>query len=227
MGKDFHPESEPAIDSSANSAPAIMQVEGLHFAYPQRELFKDFSVKIPPGVTLVCGGEDSGKSTLLRLLSGELPITAGSVQINHVRQDEQANAYRQQIFWIDPRSEAFDQVTPAAYFAFMKVRYPAFDQAALAALIDGLSLAPHMEKSLYMLSTGTKRKVWLAAAFAAGAVVTLLDEPFASLDRASINFVLQLLEKAALDPARACLVAGYDAPGEVALASVIDLDQRA
>lgn len=227
MSEYSYPESEPAIETSANSSPAILQVEGLYFDHPQRTLFKNFSLCIPSGVTLVCGGEDSGKSTLLRLLAGELTVAAGSLRINHVLHGEQAALYRQQIYWIDPRSEAFDQVTPAAYFAFMMVRYPAFDKAALATLIEGLSLAPHMEKSLYMLSTGTKRKVWLAAGFAAGATVTLLDEPFASLDRASINFVLRLLDKACADPARACVVAGYEAPGEVTLASVIDLDQRA
>ncbi len=227
MNRHHHRESELAIDASDNSFPAVLQVEGLHFGYPQHALFKNFSVTIPAGVTLVCGGEDSGKSTLLRLLAGKLPVAAGSLQIQHVRQDAQSEQYQQQIFWIDPRSEAFDQVTPAAYFAFMKVRYPAFDQTALALLIDGLTLAPHMEKSLYMLSTGTKRKVWLAAAFAAGATVTLLDEPFASLDRASINFVLRMLDKASADPVRAVVVAGYEAPGEVVLASVIDLDSRA
>lgn len=80
-----------------------------------------------------------------------------------------------------------------------------------------------MNKQLYMFSAGSKRKVWLAAAFASGAAVTLLDEPFAALDKASIGFVVELLEDAADHPERAWVIADYEAPGDVRLASVIDL----
>jgi energy-coupling factor transporter ATP-binding protein EcfA2 len=93
----------------------------------------------------------------------------------------------------------------------------------LATCVDGLALAPELNKQLFMLSTGSKRKVWLAAAFASGAALTLLDMPFAALDKASIRFVLALLEDAAADPARAFVVADYAAPAGVSLAGVIDL----
>jgi energy-coupling factor transporter ATP-binding protein EcfA2 len=76
---------------------------------------------------------------------------------------------------------------------------------------------------MYMLSTGSKRKVWVAAAFAAGAAHTLLDDPFAALDQPSIRFVLGLLQEVASDPMRAWLVADYQAPAGLSLASVIDL----
>ena len=59
--------------------------------------------------------------------------------------------------------------------------------AVLQHLIQAFELTPHLEKPLYMLSTGSKRKVWLAAAFASGAAVTLLDQPFAALDKASVG----------------------------------------
>ena len=77
-----------------------------------------------------------------------------------------------------------------------------------------------------MLSTGSKRKVWLAAAFASGAPVTLLDEPFAALDQASIGFVMELLQDAAQHPTRAWVLAHYEAPGEVPLAAIIELADR-
>jgi len=47
-----------------------------------------------------------------------------------------------------------------------------------------------------MLSTGSKRKVWQAAAFASGAALNLIDDPFAGLDQGSINFVTQQLNQA-------------------------------
>jgi energy-coupling factor transporter ATP-binding protein EcfA2 len=101
--------------------------------------------------------------------------------------------------------------------------HPAFDAALLPALIEGLFLEQHLHKNLFMLSTGSKRKVWLAAAAASGAPLTLLDGPFDSLDQPSINFVLQLLTEAAKQSERIWLVADYLAPVNVAATTLIDL----
>lgn len=203
-----------------------MQGEGLCFAYPQRALFAHQSVGIAPGVTLVRGEESSGKSTLLRLLAGELTASAGVLRVNGVALHEQPQAYRQQVFWADPRSETWDQATPLNYFKSLHRRYLGFDDSLIDELAAGLSLTPHLDKPMYMLSTGSKRKVWLAAAFASGAAVTLLDEPFAALDKASIGFVLVLLADAAQHPTRAWVVADYEPPGEVPLAAIIELGER-
>ncbi|WP_341920333.1 ATP-binding cassette domain-containing protein [Polaromonas sp. YR568] len=207
----------------AAASPMVLQAEGLRFCYPERELFAGLSVAISPGVTFVHGGDGRGKTTLLRLLAGQLPAAAGSLKINSVSLQDQAAAYRQQVFWTEPRTEAFDQMTPAHYFDVQRRAYAGFDDGVLATCVDGLALAPELTKQLFMLSTGSKRKVWLAAAFASGAALTLLDMPFAALDKASIGFVLALLEDAAAHPLRAFVVADYAAPAGVPLAGVIDL----
>jgi energy-coupling factor transporter ATP-binding protein EcfA2 len=100
---------------------------------------------------------------------------------------------------------------------------PAFNAEAIDELAEGLGLGPHLAKPGYMLSAGTRRKVWLAGAFASGAAVTLLDEPFAALDKASIGFVLELLDDAAASSTRAWVVADYEAPRGVPLAAEVDL----
>ncbi len=193
------------------------------FSYPGRELFTHWSIGIAAGVTLVRGGDGCGKSTLLRLLAGEQQADAGQFQLNDVRLDAQPAAYRQQVYWVDPRTDAFEQMTAADYLKSLPRLYPQFDEQALPALIEGLSLGPHMEKFFYMLSTGSKRKVWLAGAFASGAPLALLDEPFAGLDKVSIDFVLAQLTQAAEQGSRAWVLADYQAPREVPLAATIDL----
>lgn len=210
----------PAVATSV-----VMLVEGLCFRYPQRALFTDWSTRISPGVTLVRGGDGSGKTTLLRLIAGALPADAGHLWVHGVCLKEQPITYRQQVFWADPRSDDSDQITPADYFKGLHRLYPLFDEQLLSGLVVPLSLAPHLDKPLYMLSTGSKRKVWLAAAFASGAALTLVDEPFAALDKASILAVKGLLQDAANHPARAWVIADYEAPGDVALAAIIELAQ--
>jgi ABC-type multidrug transport system ATPase subunit len=205
--------------------PVVLQVDGLRFSYSQHALFDNLQLQAPSGVTMVRGGDGAGKTTLLRLLAGDLTVQAGVLQINHLRLQDQPSAYRQQLFWVDPRSANFDDISAIDYFASLRTDYPLFDYPSMGALAEGLSLTEHLHKPMYMLSTGSKRKVWLAAAFASGAALVLLDDPFAALDKASIAYVKQLLAGAAQRAARAYLVTSYDAAalGDVPLAATLDL----
>ena len=205
------------------TATPVLRAKKLQFQYPGQPLFEDFSASVMPGITLVCGGSGRGKSTLLRLLAGALLPSAGELCINDIRLQDQPVAYRQQVLWTEPHTDAFDPLTALEYFALQRREHGGFAKDHLDALVDGLSLAPHIDKPLYMLSTGSKRKVWLAAAFASDAAVTLLDEPFAALDTPSTDFVLDMLGAAAAHPARAWVLTHYEAPGKVQLSGTIDL----
>ncbi len=207
----------------------VLRIEKLCFAYPQGQLFDRLSANIPAGLSLICGGEGRGKTTLLRLLSGEMSAHSGTIKINDVLLSSEASGYRQQVFWADPSTESFENLTPLQYFDTLRLRYPGFPGAAarpLQELLDGLGLEPHLAKPMYMLSTGSKRKVWLAAAFAADTAVTLLDDPFAALDKVSIEFVLRQLRQFVKSPMHACLLTGYEAPDDLSLALIVDLDQH-
>jgi ABC-type multidrug transport system ATPase subunit len=212
-----------SITQAATTSPVALRVDGLSFNYPGRSLWTDLDLCIPAGVTLVCGGDGCGKSTLLRLLAGELRAQAGRFALHGAPVDPLQASYRQQVFWADIRSEAFEQITPLAYFTTLRPRYPNWDDAAVVGLAEGLSLTPHLNKPIYMLSTGSKRKVWLTAALCAGAAVTFIDEPFAALDKPSIQFLASRFSEAARHPIRAWVLADYDAPGDVPLAARIDL----
>jgi ABC-type multidrug transport system ATPase subunit len=203
----------------------MLSIKNLSFHYPNPkvELFSRLSIIIPPGVTLVQGGDGRGKSTLLRLMAGALAADAGQLQLNGVSLKEQPEAYRRQLFWMEPRSTDFDQLTPVQFFASLGGRYPGFDETLLEPLVEGLGLEPHMDKKIFMLSTGSKRKVWLAAGFASGADLLLIDEPFAALDAPSIAFVKELLGGMSAYPGRVVVMADYGAPAGVELAGLVDL----
>lgn len=201
----------------------VLDARGLTFGWPGQRLFKDLSIPVPPGVSLVTGDDGCGKSSLLRLLAGELDAEAGTLSVRGVRLDAARDRYRQQVLWIDPQTEAHDAISAAGYLESLHQHCPNFSPETLAELVDGFALTPHLNKPLYMLSTGSKRKVWLSAAFAAGTPVTLIDQPFAALDGPSIQLVNELLQEAAEHPARAWVIADHLAPPGVALASVINL----
>ena len=210
------------------TALSILQAHRLSFSYDLRTvplLFDQMNVVLHSGVTLVCGDEGSGKTTLLQLLAGTLQPDAASgplcIKGTDLLQDRPA--YQRQVAWLDPRDSALDRQSAKQIFATVQKRHLDSDLDALQAHIAGLSLAPHLDKTLDMLSTGTRRKVLLAAALAAQAPLTLLDQPFKALDRPSIDYLLQLLAESARHPSRAWLVADYEAPPGVVLAGVIEL----
>jgi len=203
--------------------PGSLSVSKLDFGFPGHKLFEGFSAVLTPGITLVRGGDGRGKTSLLQLLAGQLPARSGTLQLNGARLDLDAAQYRRQVFYIDPRSDTYDQATPPEVFAQLQARYPGFDSSRIAGLCEGLALTPHLEKKLFMLSTGSKRKVYLAAALAAGAPLTLLDDPFASLDRASINFLSSALDAQAIQTRQILVLAMYETPAGITLTATVDL----
>lgn len=193
----------------------IAQIQALGFGYGDHRLFDNLTATIHPGVTFIQGGDGRGKTTLMRLLAGELQPGSGSIDLG--------GDARSQLFWLDPRTEAFDQMGINDFFSQQRALYPRFDDAMLAMLVTGLDLDAHIHKKLFMLSTGSKRKVLMAAALASGAPVTLLDMPFAAIDKPSKDFLLGQFRLAAESSDRAIVVADYEPPEDVRLAGIVDL----
>ncbi|MCZ4314031.1 ATP-binding cassette domain-containing protein [Comamonadaceae bacterium G21597-S1] len=202
----------------------IGQVDDLCFSHPQRALFAHWSARFPAGLSLLQGEESSGKTSLLCLLDGTLVADGGSLQVAGVHWHQDPERYRAQVFRTDPQSELPQQLSALQWLDAVRLRYPTFDADGVPAWIERLSLREHQHKPMVMLSTGSRRKVWLVAAFASGAALTLLDQPFAALDKSSILAVCDLLRDAARRGDRAWVLADYEAPRDLALVQTITLD---
>ena len=211
--------------------PPVLQVRDLHFAYSGSPvLIRNWSHSVPAGVTWLRGDTGSGKTSLLAVLAGTQPLT-GSLSLAGIDLATDAAGYRRSVFWRNPTDAAFDALTPPQVIAALEADYPLFDAAACQRLMQAFALAPHLAKPLYALSTGTRRKVWLAAALSAGAALTLLDEPTAGLDAPSTLALMQALAALIHPPGhqsghffgRAVLVASGIPLDGVPLAGVIDL----
>jgi ABC-type multidrug transport system ATPase subunit len=167
------------------------------------------------GVNWICGDEGTGKTTLLRLLAGNLKPTAGQVI-----------APEGGVFWVDLQDPAHDNNTVQACWGTLRARWPNWNDALLQDLAQELDMQQHVDKRLNMLSAGSRRKVMLIAALASGATVTLLDQPLAALDFGSIRIIKDFLQETAEHPSRVWIVADYEAPSDLPLACVLNLDAR-
>ena len=156
---------------------------------------------LPCGLVAVTGDEGAGKTRLLRRL-GEHP---GAL-------------------WLDLSLPGEDEHTPEQVWAALQQRCPQWNATLHEELVEALGLAPHLGKRLFMLSTGSRRKVALVALLVSGAAVTCLDQPFAALDAASARVVREFLSDMAEHASRSWVVADYTADARLAWRRVVALD---
>jgi ABC-type multidrug transport system ATPase subunit len=141
---------------------------------------------LPPGLVAVTGDEGSGKTTLLRAIGGQ----AGAL-------------------WLDLALPGREQETATQVWEALRGQCPGWDAPLQADLAEALALDEHVGKKLFMLSTGSRRKVALVGLLAGGATVTCLDQPFAALDKPSIAVLREFLADVAGHPRRTWVVADY------------------
>ncbi|MDQ7746468.1 ABC transporter ATP-binding protein [Hydrogenophaga pseudoflava] len=195
----------------------FLEIRDLGFAWPrQAPLFAHLNASLAPGLALLTGDEQRGKSTLLRLLAGEIRPQAGTLRLGGQDIGEAHAGLRPNMTRPD-----LDPVIVADWLRGQVPQGPARDR--LEAHIDGLSLGEHLHKGFYMLSAGGRRKVGLAAAMALQPPLTLLDQPFSALDLASIRCLTGWLREQSQITDRLVLLADYKAPADLAISQRIDL----
>ncbi|MES2716163.1 MAG: ATP-binding cassette domain-containing protein [Pseudomonadota bacterium] len=206
--------------------PPVLHLPSLHFAHAgDPPLFSGLPLTLGQGLHWLQGDSGSGKTTLLRLLAGDLPGLAGA-SLNGVALDVGSTAWRAAVCHVDVRGEGFDGLTAADLMQQLRQQHPALDAAAWLRHIEGFGLAPHAAKTMFMLSTGMRRKAGLAALLASGAALLLLDEPLAGLDAPSIAWLQQALSSLAGQPGRAALIACGSWPQGLPRASTVALDRH-
>lgn len=176
----------------------LLQIVDLDLGFQGQSILRKLQLDIGPGLTAIVGDEGTGKTSLLRVLAGELTPNAG-------------NILGPQALWQDLRLPGHDELTPLEVWASLRGRCPDWQHELQLQLSEALHLQEHLHKRLFMLSTGSRRKVGLVGLLASGAAITCIDQPFASLDMASIEVLRDFLEDAAGHPSRAWVVADYEA----------------
>ena len=201
--------------SQTSALPTLLCSHALSGGPSGETIVHELSFEWTPGLHWVCGDEGSGKTSLLRLLAGDLPAIRGSV-------DRPPGG----VFWADLKGGEHDQTTVQACWDQLQALCPNWQHSLAQDLIEALDMERHRHKPLFMLSTGSRRKVMLVAALASGASVTLLDQPFVSLDAVSVRVIQDFLAEAAGHPSRTWIVADYEVPEGLAPASVLELSPR-
>ncbi|MEB5964048.1 ABC transporter ATP-binding protein [Comamonas testosteroni] len=194
----------------------MVQAQQVSLGYPGRAVAREASYCWHAGLCLLQGDEGTGKTSWLKALAGQLPLRTGVLRYAFADDGRLAAG---SCFWQDPRQpldEVRSQMPAAGWVALQRTLYPHWSQEQFGRHVQGFGLEPHLHKPLQALSSGTQRKLWMAAGWASGAELVLIDEPLAALDKPSERYVQHALAAMAAGlrhPARprCVIVAHWDA----------------
>ena len=194
----------------------MVQALQVSFGYPGRSVAHEISHCWPAGLCLLQGDEGAGKTSWLKALAGQLPLGSGRLRYPFVAD---GNLPATSCFWQDPRqplSDVYSRMTVNRWVALQRTLYRHWSADQFEQHVHGFGLELHLDKPLLALSSGTQRKLWMAAGWASRAELVLIDEPLAALDKPSERYVQQALAAMAADlkdPARprSVIVAHWDA----------------
>jgi len=183
-----------------------VQVRGLRKAFGTTVAVDGMDLDVCPGeVVGFLGPNGAGKTTVLRVLTGSLRATAGSVSVLGLDPFRQAAAAHQDIGYLPGDLRLPPHLTAAQLLDVCagRRRDPGADRAALVAAL-GLPL----DVEVAALSKGNRQKVGIVAALMSRPAVLLLDEPTSGLDPLAQE-VLEGLVRAAADRGAAVLLSSH------------------
>ena len=182
----------------------LVRLDSVRFAYGEREILRGIDLTVHRGqVVAIMGGSGCGKTTLLRLIGGQLRAVSGKVEVDGQdlgRLSTRAMyAMRRRMGMLFQFGALFTDMS-----VFDNVAFPLREHTGLAAeLIRDLVLMKLHAVGLRgaqalmpsQLSGGMARRVALARAVALDPMLMLYDEPFAGLDPISLGVTAQLIRR--------------------------------
>jgi ABC-2 type transport system ATP-binding protein len=170
----------------------LVAVDGVTFAVERGE------------VVGFLGPNGAGKSTTMKMITGYLAPSAGSISVAGFDVVQRPTATKRAIGYLPEGAPLYGDMTPEAFLGFVAdVRglLGTRRRERLAAVVDRLQLAEVLRQPIETLSKGFKRRVGLAAAIAHDPDLLILDEPTDGLDPNQKHEVRALLRELAPDKA--------------------------
>ncbi|HUJ73205.1 MAG TPA: ABC transporter ATP-binding protein, partial [bacterium] len=169
----------------------MIRVEHLHKSYdrwagPRALALDDLSFHVPAGhIAGLVGKNGAGKSTTLKILSGQLLPSSGEVWVEGFPVSTQPLEVRRRIGFLPETPPLYPEMTVTGYLVYAaRLRGVAGRQAGarVREVMERLGLVEVARERLRALSRGFQQRVGIAQAIVHGPSVVLLDEPMAGLD---------------------------------------------
>ncbi len=182
----------------------LVEISNLNFGYGSRLVLKGINLTVPKGsLVAIMGLSGCGKTTLLRLIGGQLQARDGSVMVagqhlNDMSQDE-LYALRRRLGMLFQFGALFTDLSVYDNVAFQMREHTHLPESVIRDLtlmkLNAVGLRGVQSLMPSEMSGGMARRVALARATALDPELILYDEPFAGLDPISLGVIGQLIRR--------------------------------
>lgn len=208
----------------------LVEIENLTFKRGERVIYDDISLSIPKGkVTAIMGPSGIGKTTLLRLIGGQIKPESGNILFagKNIPLLSRADLYeaRKDMSMLFQSGALFTEMSVYDNIAFPIREHTQLSEAIIEKIVlmkleaVGLRGARHLQPS--ELSGGMARRVALARAIALDPELILYDEPFAGQDPISMGVIVRLIRSLSDALGLTSIVVSHDVPEVMSIADYI------
>ena len=173
----------------------LLEADGLGMRFSGQALFRGLGFSFGPGVVALMGQNGAGKSTLLSLLAGVHSPQQGRIAVNGHDLARAPQRARQQLAYVPDESVAYEFMSGDEFLRMVLALRGQREAPALAGLVEGMGLQPHVGKRFEAMSLGTRKKFMLASGLASDAPVVLMDEPTNGIDAQAKGFLLEVFKR--------------------------------
>ena len=182
---------------------AVVDVRDAHYAIGAHAIFKGLNLRVRRGaITAVMGPSGTGKTTLLRLIMGQIVAQSGQVSVfgQQVASLERGALYklRQRVGLLFQNGALLTDLSVFENVAFPLREHAELPEAVLRELVlmklQAVGLRGAAELMPAELSGGMARRVALARAIVMDPEVLIYDEPFVGLDPISMGVIVRLIQ---------------------------------
>lgn len=208
----------------------LIKIRDLHFSRGNRKIFDGLSMDIPRrGITAIMGPSGTGKTTLLKLIGGQLMPDQGSIEVDglnvHKLTTTKLYELRQRMGMLFQSGALLTDLTVFENVAYPLREHTKLNQAMIRQLVllklnaVGLRGAAQMMPS--ELSGGMSRRVALARAIALDPMMIMYDEPFTGQDPISMGVLVALISDLSKALNICSIVVSHDVPDTLSISNTV------
>ncbi|MCR8644969.1 ABC transporter ATP-binding protein [Paenibacillus sp. N1-5-1-14] len=177
----------------------MLEVRGISKRYENDRGVRSIDFDMQRGeIVGFLGPNGAGKTTTMRMITGYLNPTAGSILIDGVSMQDQPKQVRRKIGYLPETPPLYPEMTVQSYLKFVAdirdVPYREQKQR-IGDVVDRLGLQDREKQVIRSLSKGYKQRLGLAQAIIHGPDLLVLDEPTSGLDPKQIIEIRQLIRE--------------------------------
>jgi ABC-2 type transport system ATP-binding protein len=167
--------------------------------YGEQKALDNVSFEVKTGgIVGFLGPNGAGKSTMMKIITGFIPATSGTVHINGLEVGTDNQEVKKQIGYLPENNPLYPEMYVREYLGFVASIYKTGipKKSQIDHIVEVTGLVPEQKKKIGSLSKGYRQRVGLAQALIHNPAVLILDEATTGLDPNQIVEIRNLIKEA-------------------------------